>query len=356
MVHCLAGRGRTGTVITSYLLFAGLCPTITDALVFYAHQRSVTRQGVSQPSQRRSVYYLDAVLRHNVYPKPKSLRLLRLILGPAPRMSSRGGWRPLIYLYHYSNCAEEQLFISESSKEKAVFIPENHYCVYDLSKANIEMVGDIVLKVSHIGGLIQTKYEEIIRLIFHTGLETSRQWNGGWPFEAENNPKQSPATSPRRTVDDENDTMKYPKPPDASQDSFLPENYIPSEPPNHESYYPDAPNENFPESVFVSTYPNTISMKTVEISKLRTDFAPQVNNSYLKFFKPDLDNAYKMEDAKFPSDFCITFECVEMESDSVIPENIWNEELYRNFLNKHVENKKNQEIRPLKADQEDQVI
>lgn len=90
-VHCLAGRGRTGTVISSYLVFSGIydtlhitdqalgeIETITDALELYARRRSSTLKGVSQPSQRRYAGYMDYIGIHGLYPKPRSLRMTRI--------------------------------------------------------------------------------------------------------------------------------------------------------------------------------------------------------------------------------------------------------------------------------------
>lgn len=66
VVHCLvlseeiyiskfikAGRGRTGTVISCYLNYSGMFPNALDALEYFGSKRSVTKQGVSQPSQLR---------------------------------------------------------------------------------------------------------------------------------------------------------------------------------------------------------------------------------------------------------------------------------------------------------------
>lgn len=44
------------------------------------------------------------------------------------------------------------------------------------SSAPVYLVGDIVFKMSHISTLLGvTKYEEVVRLIFHTGMEVQRQ-------------------------------------------------------------------------------------------------------------------------------------------------------------------------------------
>jgi len=65
-IHCKAGRGRTGTVIASYLLWCGYISVETSkgypdpvsaALSFFAHKRSRTGTGVMVPSQKRYVCY-----------------------------------------------------------------------------------------------------------------------------------------------------------------------------------------------------------------------------------------------------------------------------------------------------------
>lgn len=56
-IHCKAGKGRTGTVICSYLLYAGICNTPVDALLFFKKMRSngANPKGgsVDEPSQVR---------------------------------------------------------------------------------------------------------------------------------------------------------------------------------------------------------------------------------------------------------------------------------------------------------------
>lgn len=59
-VHCLAGKGRTGTVIASYLLFSGQCRTAEEALAVFQVTR--TQTGVTMPSQRRYVKYVEEIL------------------------------------------------------------------------------------------------------------------------------------------------------------------------------------------------------------------------------------------------------------------------------------------------------
>ena len=39
VVHCLAGKGRTGTAICCYLIYSARFQTATDALNYYALQR-----------------------------------------------------------------------------------------------------------------------------------------------------------------------------------------------------------------------------------------------------------------------------------------------------------------------------
>ncbi len=76
VLHCLAGKGRTGLVrvaplslslsiflsphpgasaqaIATYLMYCGLFSTAEEALNYFAVKRSTTNWGVTGPSQRR---------------------------------------------------------------------------------------------------------------------------------------------------------------------------------------------------------------------------------------------------------------------------------------------------------------
>lgn len=39
VIHCLAGKGRTGTVICCYLLYSGRFNSVNDALNYYGKKR-----------------------------------------------------------------------------------------------------------------------------------------------------------------------------------------------------------------------------------------------------------------------------------------------------------------------------
>ena len=68
-IHCKAGKGRTGVMIVSYLIFSGLCQTTEEALSHYASQRTLNNKGVTIPSQIRYIKYFESYLYAN-YEKP----------------------------------------------------------------------------------------------------------------------------------------------------------------------------------------------------------------------------------------------------------------------------------------------
>jgi len=87
VVHCLAGRGRTGTVIACYLTFNNMFDNGSEALDFFALRRSKTERGVNQPSQRRYVQYFSEIIQGRK-PKDKPLRLKRIVLYTIPNFKS----------------------------------------------------------------------------------------------------------------------------------------------------------------------------------------------------------------------------------------------------------------------------
>ena len=53
VVHCKAGKGRTGLMICCYLLYSRQCRTASEALNFYASARTTDRYLLSHESKRK---------------------------------------------------------------------------------------------------------------------------------------------------------------------------------------------------------------------------------------------------------------------------------------------------------------
>ncbi|GBG62257.1 hypothetical protein CBR_g29865 [Chara braunii] len=60
VVHCKAGKGRTGLMVCSYLVYLGM--TAEEALRHYATRRMHNGEGISIASQRRYVGYFSQIL------------------------------------------------------------------------------------------------------------------------------------------------------------------------------------------------------------------------------------------------------------------------------------------------------
>jgi len=63
VVHCMAGKGRTGLMVCAYLVYTGT--PVDEALQLYADRRSHVNQGVTIASQRRYVGYWSKTLVFN---------------------------------------------------------------------------------------------------------------------------------------------------------------------------------------------------------------------------------------------------------------------------------------------------
>ena len=67
-VHCKAGKGRTGVMICSYLVFSGLCKSSEKAFRYYARIRTKNNTGVTIASQKRYIKYFETFLQANFCP------------------------------------------------------------------------------------------------------------------------------------------------------------------------------------------------------------------------------------------------------------------------------------------------
>ncbi|RVE48004.1 hypothetical protein evm_007316 [Chilo suppressalis] len=87
VVHCKAGKGRTGTMVCCYLLYSGQKATADEALQFYGTKRAHDEKGVTIPSQRRYVEYYAALLRSRLQYAPTKLYIRELVMSPPPMLN-----------------------------------------------------------------------------------------------------------------------------------------------------------------------------------------------------------------------------------------------------------------------------
>jgi len=90
VVHCKAGKGRTGLMICAYLLHRREYTTAEDVLGHYGSVRTQDQKGVTIPSQRRYVDYYAAMMRDNLQYNPVKMYLTSIVIDPMPQVASLG--------------------------------------------------------------------------------------------------------------------------------------------------------------------------------------------------------------------------------------------------------------------------
>lgn len=124
-IHCKAGKGRTGMVISAYLVHTRKY-TAEEALQFFGDRRTSNGKGVTIPSQMRYVHYYEQMLLHGPERFPtKKYKVMHIRLISVPNFDVGGGCDPYFVV---RNQAKQKLYnYKEQVKKVAKFKSKQDY-------------------------------------------------------------------------------------------------------------------------------------------------------------------------------------------------------------------------------------
>ena len=166
-VHCKAGKGRTGLIIASYLLYSGACKSADEALRLFGDVRTSDGKGVTIPSQIRYVRYFEQALPRGDLPA-LSYRLTSLKLLSVPNFDPGGGCDPYLQV-RLGNGKRLVFDYKQATRGKLRhYAPKQKPIELDLTPFNVRVKGDV--KISFWDYDMVSEDDKMFHFWFHTGF------------------------------------------------------------------------------------------------------------------------------------------------------------------------------------------
>ena len=135
-VHCKAGKGRTGVMICSYLVFSGLCSSSEKAFRYYARVRTKNNTGVTIASQKRYIKYFETFLESNFY-RPYINLIPKIIMSH------------FSFLIDNNNNIKINNILQSFQKEKSYFISSNTFKLKGIKIGPLPKGKELKIKISN---------------------------------------------------------------------------------------------------------------------------------------------------------------------------------------------------------------
>ncbi|CAD8132518.1 unnamed protein product [Paramecium pentaurelia] len=160
-VHCKAGKGRTGMMISCYLLFSKQYDSSKDVLKYYAMIRTQNQEGVTIPSQARYVDYFNIALKMNLlYIPARTVELIEVRLVGLPNFGIFGGCQPFIRIQNQNKqLIQQPTLLTNQDQHKQYSAIFKFQGVY--------LNGDVVIQFFHKSIVLE---EKMFQLWFHTSF------------------------------------------------------------------------------------------------------------------------------------------------------------------------------------------
>ena len=164
-IHCLAGKGRTGTFVCCLLLYLNYFKTAEECLLYYGLLRVGAAKGVTVPSQIRYVNYFETILKDKI-PHPiifKKIVLRRLKMYTVPKVGKK--FQPNFTVDNL----EKSIKYSDIVKKKESFNFDLDVLEFTLGAGGISLCGDVRIQFYQMQ-FLNLKSDKLFKFWFNTSF------------------------------------------------------------------------------------------------------------------------------------------------------------------------------------------